>query len=198
MKVRWDEETFMKNTFAKASRIDFIDREEPIDEDIINELPSLDEILQELGYEELFAKFHEIDVAEVDLDEDEDETPKKNPRKEVAKKPTKKVVEEEEDDDEEEPVKKPSKKAPAKKKLPELDWEEISDMGIGELVDVIDSYNLDLDADEFDDAADLQEAIAEALDIEVQKKKPAAKKPTKKVVEEDDEEEEKVPARKSS
>jgi len=168
LKVRWDEETFMKNTYAKASRIDFVDREEAIDADILGDLPSLDDVLQELSYEAMFAKFHEIDEGElVEEEDDEDETPKKKAT----------------------PTKKPTKK------LPTLDWDDISEMDITELIDVVEAHGLEVDVDDFEEAYDLQVAIAEALDIEVPKKKAAlAKKPTKKAVVEEDDDEEDEPA----
>lgn len=62
LKVRFDEESFNGNKFAKASRIDYIKRKEQYDESILDKAPNLDTVLQILSYEDLKAKFFEIDT----------------------------------------------------------------------------------------------------------------------------------------
>lgn len=97
LKVRFDSKTVGGgNPFAQASRIDFVEREEQYSNDDIENSPSLDDILIIPSYDELKAKFFEID--------DEEDGGK-------LKKPSKKK---EEDDDEEEEEEKPRRKKPVK------------------------------------------------------------------------------------
>jgi len=75
VKFRW--EKFGKNLFPKTRDIEFMDRKEQYTEDILDEVPNLDEMLHVLSYKELEAKFLEMDDEEnednpvVDLDKDE-------------------------------------------------------------------------------------------------------------------------------
>lgn len=167
LKVRWDEKTFMKNTFAEASRIDFLERAEAIDPNILDGLPSLDELLEELTYDQLFAKFHEIDEEDIadedDEPEEEDELVKKKTRKKKEPEPEEEDDEPEEEDDDDEPEEEDVN----------LTWDDLSDMDVSELVDVIENHDLEdeVDADEFDNVEDLARAIAKELDIEVPAKK---------------------------
>jgi len=88
LKVRFDEEVFNNNKFAKASRIDFKTRKKPYDLKMLKKVPNLDKVLKELSYQELEAKFKE---------EAEEEKPKrtkrdkssKSEKKEETKKPKK-------------------------------------------------------------------------------------------------------------
>jgi hypothetical protein len=121
IKVRFDEEEFKKNKFAKASRIDFITRKEAYDESILDEVPNLDEVLQVLSYEELKAKFFEIDNEDDggDIDDEDDDKPvRKKKTLPTKKKVTKKVEEDDDDEDEddEEEDEKPVRKAASKSK----------------------------------------------------------------------------------
>ena len=97
VRIRFTEETFMKNKYADVSRIDFEDRDE-YPESLLKTVPNLDEVLQILTYKELEAKFYEV-VADDDEEEDEEEEVKPAPKKKGR--PSKKVVEEEEDEEEE-------------------------------------------------------------------------------------------------
>jgi hypothetical protein len=60
LKVRLEEEVFGKNKYAKADRIDFEDRK-PIEKEFLEDVPNLDEVLTILSYDEIYAKFFEID-----------------------------------------------------------------------------------------------------------------------------------------
>ena len=150
--------------FAEAKRIDFDERHEQYDEDIMG--INLDEILKVLSYKELDAKFLEEDVVNEDEQEDEDDV-------KPIRKSTKKVVEDEDDeddeDDDDEPVvkKKPTKPTSSKSKRVLIDEDE---------EDEEDDEDEDEDEEEDDKPV-------------VRKKKPIAK-PTKKIVEEDDEDDE--------
>jgi hypothetical protein len=114
LKTRFDEEAFMGNKFAKASRIDFVERAETYDSSILDEVPNLDGVLQILTYEELKAKFFEIADEEDAGDLDDDEaSPKKSS---IKTKPKKSVAKEEEEEEEEEEEDKP-KGSPFKSKV---------------------------------------------------------------------------------
>lgn len=61
LKIRFSEESFAKNKFAKANRIDFEAREAPISDAILSQVPCLDEVLSVLPYKDIENKFLEID-----------------------------------------------------------------------------------------------------------------------------------------
>jgi len=111
LKVRWSEEVFAGNKYAKVGRIDFVERKDNYEAGEFSELPDLASLLTRLSYDELNAKFLEIDHE----DEEEDEKPTRN------KKSTKPISKVEEDDEEEEEDEKPTRNkkpapAPAKSK----------------------------------------------------------------------------------
>jgi len=105
LKVRFEPGTLAtKNPYPQANRIDFIERDEQYDPDYINDVPSLDDMLIQIPYSELKAKFLEgtegatednDEVEEIEVEEEE------RPRKKTSI-PKYKVVEEEEDEEEEE------------------------------------------------------------------------------------------------
>lgn len=169
LQVRWDDESFKGKSFAKASRIDFKERDEQYDADLCEEAPDLDAMLAHMPY----SKMEELFFGDVtEDDEDEDEEPTKKPGKKSVKPP----VEEEEEEDEEE-------------EAGELTWDDINSMDATELSEVIEQYGLDVDTDDFDDdLKGLKKAVAVELDIEVPKKptkivKKETEKPGKKEVE---------------
>jgi len=171
LKVRWTEENFMGNKYAQAGRIDFEEREEPIDEEIMNELPDLDTCLKRMSYDQLQAMFFEMgepseadeSTGKEDEDEDEDDAPTRKPR---SNKPEK---EEETTNDGALPF------------SDDLDWDELKDMDLMELVDVVKAKDEleDIDVDDYDSAEELAKAIAEELDIDIPKEKPKKEKPKK-------------------
>ena len=208
LQVRWAENTFAGNKFAEASRIDFKKREEAISEDVLEGLVSLDEILKQLSYEELHAKFFEIDH-EAEVDEDEDEKPSK-------KKTSKKEVDDEDDEEIDDAddgratmkIKKSDVRAAkksVKKEEAELTWQDLADMDEEELSEVIEEKELDIDVDDYEGEDDLRVAVAEELEIEKPAKKKPAKKQSKKEPEpepeedeEDEEDEDEKPAKKKT
>lgn len=118
LKVRFDSKTIgTSKPFSEASRIDFYDRKEQYTEDILDEVPNLDEVLKVLSYAELEAKFLELDEEDEggklkDLD-DEKPTRKRKPvveDEEEEEKPVRKrkpaPEPEEEEEEEEKPVRK--------------------------------------------------------------------------------------------
>jgi len=92
--VRFAENSFGGNKFADPTRFDFVERSEQYDNKMLEEIPSLDDCLSELTYEELRAKFFEI--------EEEEDEPKKKSDKPVNKKKQDEEEEDEEDEDEDE------------------------------------------------------------------------------------------------
>ena len=181
LKVRFSEDSIGKNKFPVTSKITFVDRKEAYEESILEDVPNLDELLKSLTYEELEAKFFELDS-----EEDADADKKSIKTKKVAKKPVDEDDEDEEDeeDEEEEPSKPtrpiksvskaPVKKTPPKKevKVPET-WDDVQELDFDELSDFAKEEELETDPDDFDEDTidDFRKAIAEELDIEIPKKK---------------------------
>ena len=115
LQIRFSEETYRTNKFAKTSRIDFVERAKQYKDSIMDEVPSLDEVLDVPSYKTLEALFFGgLSASEVDewTFDDEDET---SPPK-VAK-PAKA---DDEDDDPPKPAPKMSRTAkdPAKSRCP--------------------------------------------------------------------------------
>jgi len=144
LRIRFDSMTIGKSDpFAKASRIDFEEREEQYTEDILEDIPCLDEVLNILDYKELQAKFFEMDDDADEIDDDEVPDEEEKPRR--GRTPRKKEPEPEDDepeDDEPEddkPEKKPNRRTrtdkkpePQKGKCPfkhkfGKDWDEFDD-----------------------------------------------------------------------
>lgn len=76
LKVRFSKENFGGNSFADTSRIDFIPREKPIKQEVLDAVPNLDELITIPTYKALEAMFFGgLDADEVeDIDaEDDDE-----------------------------------------------------------------------------------------------------------------------------
>jgi len=118
LRIRFDERSIVKNKFAEASRIDFKERDEAYEEDILDDVPTLEECLNILSYKELEMKFFELDEDDLEEDEDkqekqdeeEEEKPKRRKKKKVIEK-----EEEEEPEEEEEEEEKPKKKTKNRK-----------------------------------------------------------------------------------
>ncbi len=130
LKIRWASKTIGKGKpFSEASRIDFLERDIEYDESILKSIPNLDEVLNVKSYEELEAKFLEMededeeDEKEV-WDEDEDEEDEKEepdeeleedeedelPVKSFTRKKKRVIEEPEEDEDEDEEPEPPVRK----------------------------------------------------------------------------------------
>lgn len=145
LSVRFEEDSFAGNKFAKAGRIDFIPRKKAIDEAILEEIPNLDKVLKVLTYDQLEAKFFDVADETSDEEDEDDEKPVRKGKKVVEdedddededdkplpkRKPIKTVIEDEDDDEDEEdekPVKKSPAKKPAKKVVEEEDDDEDED-----------------------------------------------------------------------
>jgi len=105
LKIRFGEATIGKGKpFAETSRIDFVERDKPYEDDILKKIPNLDVALNILDYKQLELKFMEVD----EEDEEKDNEKKKGKEKEKEK--------EEEDKSSGKPMRRT---APPKKESPD-------------------------------------------------------------------------------
>jgi hypothetical protein len=135
IECKFHKESFMGNSFPQAIRTYFRDRDEQYGDEVLDEVPNLDDMIQILSYEDLKIKYFEIDEDEEDGgkledDDDDDDEPKRKSKPKLSagkKKPVVEDEDEEEDDDDEDeedekpvskkkPVSKPDPKASSKKK----------------------------------------------------------------------------------
>ena len=82
IRVRWEKETFEKNDFLVAGNFTFIERDEDLDEDILDKVVNLDECLIVKSYKELQNIFLELDdepEPNTGKDEGEDQLPPRPP-----------------------------------------------------------------------------------------------------------------------
>lgn len=88
LEITFDEGSFGGFKFPEATRIDFVDRKKQYDEDIVDDVPNLDDILIQSSYDDLEATFHGDDVAsaseEPETKKDKKDKKKKKKSKEVA------------------------------------------------------------------------------------------------------------------
>lgn len=132
IKFRASEKKFGGNSFTEFKSFTFEERDEPYEDDIIDEAYSLDKIINVPDYQTVYDSLHGINhtTEEDEEDEDEEEVEEKPSRKSKGKSKSKKKKssladdsaipfdndEEEEDEDEEEAPKKKGKKKSKKKK----------------------------------------------------------------------------------
>ena len=122
LKIRWDSKTIgTSKPFAEASRIDFEERDEPYSEDIMEEIPDLDAILNILSYQVLEKKFLEMEDEENEGSEGEHEPAKTEKRKPKNTEP--------DDTDEDEAPPEPKKKRKSDP-VPDPDDDEQDDVCI--------------------------------------------------------------------
>lgn len=196
--IKFGWKTLGKITFPEARAISFRDRDEAYDEDILDEVPCLDECLQILSYEELKDAFFEMgDTSDSnDNDDGDDEKPA---RKAKTTKPEAKSA--------------PAK--PAREDESELDWETLKAASFRRLGKLIKEVDLFIETDDYDeddeDSVDmLRKDIAKELGIDIPKKSPRPEKceektrtrPDNKAVRsakvEDEDEEEELPKKSTS
>jgi len=104
IKFRW--KTLGKNSYPETRDISFEEREQQYTEDILDEVPNLDEILNILSYKELDAKFLEMENEAAEEDDDVTETDDEPTRQRKTVEPK---DEEEKDDKPKRTRTKPSK-----------------------------------------------------------------------------------------
>jgi hypothetical protein len=113
LQVRFVEDHFGKQAFAKTSRIDFLKRSDIYPEEILEKLPSPDaDMLKILSYKELDAMFHNMESEDVDVEE-EDVDEVETIEEPVIERRRKPIVSEEEEAEEPAPTQpKRSRSAP--------------------------------------------------------------------------------------
>lgn len=153
LKIRFAEQAIGKNKYGECSRIDFISRKAPIDDDLLNAVPDLDKMLKIYTYEELEKLFLELD---------EEETPaatsaRADIDKASAKREKKQSVEADDDDDdddsEEDADDDDSEKDEADDSEDEDDDEDDSESDEDDETDDDDSESDEDDDDDEDDDA---------------------------------------------
>ncbi|OQC75322.1 MAG: hypothetical protein BWX44_00053 [Spirochaetes bacterium ADurb.Bin001] len=101
LKVRFTENSFGSNKFAETSRIDFLERKKPYNESILDEIPSLDDLLEVPSHSTLEAIFFGgLSADEVDEDDDDDDKEEKKPRRNQNRKQKDDDDDDREDEDE--------------------------------------------------------------------------------------------------
>ena len=115
--IRFVEESLGKNKFAKASRIDFKDRDDDYEESVLDDVPQLDDMLTVLSYKAISKMFFEFE----EVDDEPKKKKKKNAEDEVSstKRKKKKVKEEVIEEVDDEPKKKATRTKGKKNKCPE-------------------------------------------------------------------------------
>lgn len=116
IKFRATDEKFEQASFFKFKSFDFVEREEPYSEDILDESYPLDALIVMPTYEEVQAAFYGQNIEEDEEDEDEPEAPPVKKSKSAPKK-RKEVVENDDEDQEEEdeaPKKRTRRDRPAR------------------------------------------------------------------------------------
>jgi len=138
--VRFREKTFGKSKYYETSRIDFKEREASYEEDILEELPNLDELLKVLSYDELKNMFLEMEEPEEEDTTEEEDAPVDV--KSFRRKKTTKVEEEPEEDEPEE--KEPEKKTKQTKPSTSKAGKKASD-------DCPNGHKFGVDTDDYDE-----------------------------------------------
>lgn len=101
VKIRFSTEVIYKTEYAEASRIDFIERDKPYKESILDEVPNLDTVLKVLSYKEIDALFFSDEPPEEEQSKDEPEEAPGECRRKKSRE------EDDEDDDEKDKKGKP-------------------------------------------------------------------------------------------
>jgi hypothetical protein len=164
LEVRFKEEKIGKTPFPKASKVSFIERKKDYDEDILEEVPCLDDLITWTTPEKMERLFYGDDPGEVE----EEEKNKKKTKKRIHKdkEPDEPEEVDDDDDDEEEEAEL------------DLEWDDLLEMEKEELLEVIENEDIDIDEDEAEDADEdeLRDFIAQEMGI----KKPIKSKKVKK------------------
>jgi hypothetical protein len=100
IKARMEEKPIGKNTFLDAQRIDFIDRDEEMEDELIDSAISFDRGIKILSEEEIEKIMYGADEGDDDEDDDEEEEKPRKKKKQA------------DDDDDEDPPKKKKKREP--------------------------------------------------------------------------------------
>ena len=123
LKVRFDSVSLGSNKFAETSRIDFKERDEAYEEDILEDIPDLDKVLQVHSYAELEKMLFQYEDPDED-DGEEKETRKYKDADDEDEKPRRSSRKKKDADPEDEEDEKPTRRSTRKKKDEEEEPEE--------------------------------------------------------------------------
>lgn len=151
--------------FAMADRIDFFERDD-IDEDILEEVPCLEDLI-------LVPSSKSIENTFYGIDEDDDDNEKKDPPKETAKEKKARLKKKK-------AAAKKKKEKEEKEKALDIDWDDLEDMDENKLLEISEAEELNFDDGDYDDEKELRNLIADALEIEKPEEKPIETKAEKK------------------
>jgi len=121
LRLRFSEESFGSNKYAETSRIDFIERKKAYDESILDEIPSLDDVLIVPSYKAVEALFfggidQEGDADDIGDDDEAEASNKKRSNEKSTKKENAEDLEDAEDLEESAPQKEKAEKKSARQK----------------------------------------------------------------------------------
>lgn len=138
LKVACEEDSFNGRTYFKPTNIEMKPRKTPLDSELTDEVPCLDELLIELSYKKLKElllaepaededKEDEDEDSETSEDEDEEEEkkPAKKPGKKTGKKPAKPADDDEEDEVEDEDADEEDEDGPSEDEDEEEEEEKV-------------------------------------------------------------------------
>jgi hypothetical protein len=172
LKVTLSEKSYEGTKFLEASNVEMKPRKKDLDEDILGDLPPLDDLIRIEPYDKLKAVFLQYDE---DEDEDEDDEPKKKKSKAKSKPSDDEDEEDEEDEDEDEdedddeddePKKSKSKaksKSSKSKKSKDDDEDDDEDDEDDDEEDEDDDEEEEEDDDEDDDDEDRDWAVGDKV-----------------------------------
>jgi len=125
LNIRFKEKTFGKNKYQEASRINFNERDEVYDEDIMDEAPNLGEIFTVHTYKEIQAMFMGIDEEDIEENDEVVEGEEEKPIRRKKKKIKESESEDEGDEDKDVPFEEDKQIRRKRKKVaPEPEPEE--------------------------------------------------------------------------
>ncbi len=154
IRVRFEEQSIGKQSFAQANRIDFKEREKAYDEDIREDIPDLDATLIILSYKELKAKFYQEE------EEDEGKSEKEEVPSSRKKKKAEREVENDEDEDddkdgdEDDNKKEQSRHKKKRKSKEDEDNEDDDDNDADSKEKCPHGHKFGVDTEEYDDCDD--------------------------------------------
>ena len=102
LRVGFAEESFGGHAFFKAETIDFKPRKTPYEEDILDEVPSLDGMVSELEYDKLKKILLQVEADKEEEDDDEEEDEPKGKSSAKSSKSSRRSSDDEEDDEDDE------------------------------------------------------------------------------------------------
>jgi len=111
--VKFSEDTFGKNKYAKATRFTLVERDEQYDESILDDVPNLDDCLTLMEYDAIKNLFFNVVP---DQEEEPEEEEEEKPRTSKGFRKREEVKEEEEEPEEEEEEEEPEEEKPRERR----------------------------------------------------------------------------------